>query len=506
METGGIDMQARLKWPWGLAQNATGKNAGRLAATAATKDLGGRLLLLCIVILTVAALLCSMPDKALASSGSAGAAEQLAAAPQSPALETYVALHNHNQSGKPGAESPSLGSMAVSAALIVSRAAFYFATLLAAGLPFLTILFRRGDEQRPLLRRLDSLRQTSIKALLLATLTYIFLHSITIAQSVGGGDNWLRVFTETSLGKVWIAQLVLALLGFFALSLATPGRIVWAAGLLVTESLNGHAAAAELKTAAIGFDFVHLLCSSLWASGVIALLVLWRKERKETGHFAERFAGIAWLTILLLVISGIGMIILLAPSWHYLLYTSWGQWLIAKACLVVAVAATGYALRRRAKARLMPRGSLLKLDGFLMASIITIASLFTFIGPASSGEPYKHHQMGESFHYTLEVTPNAAGPNKAELIVWLPETDGKPQEISLTFQGGRYSGDKAVTAKLKELPAPASHLEFPGFTAFYYESESFVLPVPTGWSASLEVLTLEGERIQRSADLDNNEQ
>ncbi|MHA7964435.1 copper resistance D family protein [Paenibacillus sp. CAU 1782] len=421
-----------------------------------------------------------------------------AAAPEVTAL-----LHSHG-AGQQGDEKAAFGELAASVALYISRALFYFAMLLAASLPILSLLLPKREDYNPLRKRLENWQHTAAKALLLLTMAYVFLHSISMAGSVGGGENWLLVFMETSSGRVWLAQLILSLLGFLVVSLKPAVKIIWTIGLLAAESSNGHAAASDFNIAASSVDFVHLLCSSIWAGGVMVLLLLWRKDRKEAGRFAERFANIAWMTIALLVASGVAMIPLLAPSWHYVLYTAWGQWLLAKAGLVIVVAATGYGLRRKAKARLMPNATLLKLDGLLMASIVAIASLFTFVGPSASGEPFRHHEMGETFHYTLEIEPNAAGPNTANLVVWLPEGSGPPEQIALSLQASRNSGDKIINVELAAQPTPSSDLEFPGFIAYYYKSEEFVFSRPAKWHAQLVLLNGEGEEIRRSVEVDNN--
>lgn len=420
------------------------------------------------------------------------------------ASKMSAALHSHNGIGQEGWEKAAFSEVAASVGLYISRALFYFVTLLAASLPILTLLLPKGEDFSALRKRLEKWQHAAAKALLLATITYIFLHSISMAGSVGGGENWLRVFTETSSGRVWLAQLVLSLLGFLVISFNPVVKIIWAIGLLAAESSNGHAAASEFNIAAGSVDFIHLLCSSIWAGGVMALLLLWRKERKDAARFAERFANIAWMTIALLVASGAAMIPLLAPSWHYVLYTAWGQWILAKAGFVIVVAATGYGLRRRAKASLIPHASLLKLDGLLMVCIVAIASLFTFVGPSAPGEPFRHHEMGATFHYTLEIEPNAAGPNTASLVVWLPEESGPPQQIALSLQSSRNSGEKILNVELAEQPTPPSDLEFPGFIAYYYKSAEFVFPRPAKWQAQLALLNGNGEEITRSVEVDNN--
>src|SRR5690606_18912928 len=148
--------------------------------------------------------------------------------------------------------------------------------------------------------------------------------------------------------------------------------------------------------------------------------LFWRADRKEAGRFAERFTSIALISIIILTISGIVMTWLLLPSWLYLLYTAWGKWLLVKAALVLIVIVLGVFLRKRAKRGELPRGTLLKLDGLLMAAIIVIVSIFTYISPEPGNAPLNFHEMGDELHYTLAISPNGPGPNRVSLKVWLP--------------------------------------------------------------------------------------
>src|SRR5690606_12861280 len=123
----------------------------------------------------------------------------------------------------------------------------------------------------------------AVRAHLLTTLVFVFVHASEIVRNLGGGgaDQWRRLFRDTTVGNAWAALLAASLLGFVALRMKDGFKALWALLPLAAESYNGHALSSELKTAAVAFDLVHLVCAALWAGGVFFLLLLWHKSRME---------------------------------------------------------------------------------------------------------------------------------------------------------------------------------------------------------------------------------
>ncbi|RJE91197.1 copper resistance protein CopC [Paenibacillus sp. 1011MAR3C5] len=405
-----------------------------------------------------------------------------------------IAAHEHAQQGTAGSDSALLKENIEAGVMYAVRIVYYMALLFAAGMMLLRLMIPQGDRGAVQRRWLDKWSGTAVKTLLAVSILYVFMQAARVVRELGGGgDLWLRVFTETASGQLWLALIVLSLLGTAAVKLPDVGKAAWALLLLATESFGGHAAASEQATLSILSDFVHLACAALWAGGVILLLLFWRVDRKEAGRFAERFSSVAWLAIVILTLSGVVMTWTLIPSWLYLLYTDWGLWLLAKTSLVIGVAAVGAVLRYRAKRRELPRGVWLKLDGLLMALIIGIAAIFTAISPMPDGKPLNHHQMGENLHYTLKVSPNAPGPNDASLTVWLPEDAGEPQTVALSL---RYENKPAIEVTLERSETEGG-IAFPGFNEYRFRAEGVVLPRPGNWTAVITITQASGETLER---------
>lgn len=384
------------------------------------------------------------------------------------------------------------------------RILYYFMLMTAGGAMLLSFAIPGGESGAGQRKLLHTWSGFGMRGLLLAVLLFVFVHANrTVSGLGGGGEAWLKLLTETSTGQAWLGLIVLSFLGFAVIRLNDTVKIIWALLLLAIESFEGHAAASEHATSAIVSDFIHLACAAIWAGGVLLLLLLWKADREEAGRFAERFAAIAWITMAVLTVSGIVMTWLLIPSWLYLLYTDWGNWLAAKALIVLFVIALGTMLRARAKKRELQRGALLKLDGILMVSIIAAAGVITYLSPAPDSEPLHHHEMGEDFHYTLAVSPNAPGPNDVELTIWLPEDSGEPSDLHLSFVSADNPGRKPVEIELKPAESDEEDFGFPGFTRYYYAADGIKLPRPGDWKAKLVVTEADGEKLEREAVFSN---
>ncbi|WP_424767243.1 copper resistance D family protein [Paenibacillus sp. sgz302251] len=430
------------------------------------------------------------------------APEYISAQPQNAAaaFEPHQQVgHDHTASGHHD-EGVTLGKVL----FYTVRALYYFALMLTAGAMLWSIALPAGmnEGQR---RMMDKWSLPVIRGLLLTVLVFVFVHMISLLKGYDGGsaNEWLRILTETAIGRSWLGLIAVSLLGFVVLRLQDSFKMVWALLLLASESFNGHVNALPSNTMAIVFDFIHLAASALWAGGLMLLLFFWYADRREAGWFAERFTKAAWLSIVALTASGIGMTALLLPSWRYLLYTTWGLMLVAKAVLVVLVAVTGFFLRRRAKRQELPNGKLLKLDFLLMSVILIIAAIFTYISPVPEGNPLSHHQMGDRLHYTLAITPNAPGPNQVKLKVWLPEQLGAPASIQLRLRSDDYPQKKAV-----EVPLVSDYTDedftFPGFKETDYFADEVELPYRGAWTAELVIVDQAGEETVKKITFRND--
>ncbi|MFS0723329.1 copper resistance CopC/CopD family protein [Paenibacillus sp. 1P07SE] len=369
-------------------------------------------------------------------------------------------------------------------ALYAARILYYLAMLIAAGVMLWYAMLRNKNEV--LLGVFRSWGLWLMRAYLVAALLYVFVHSreLMVGQP---SEDWLRLFTRTEIGLTWAAIVVVALLGFLVLRGGRAIRAIWALTALGLEGWSGHASAYEPLFYSLGLNFIHIAASAVWAGGLFFLLTLWFEERKDAGRFAETFTTAAWLSILLLTITGVLSALLFIPRPDYLFYTAWGTLLIIKTGLVLLVIAVGFLLRLRIKRGNLPAGSLLKADAVLMALIIAVVGIFTYISPLPANEPVSEHLMGEEMHITLRITPNVPGADNHIITkVWLPDELGEPKSVTLLLRSLDQSDLGAIEIPIE--PYDDEEVDtFTGFTKATYQATGRYIPFAGEWQAQIRI-------------------
>ncbi|GFN31120.1 copper resistance protein C [Paenibacillus curdlanolyticus] len=405
-------------------------------------------------------------------------------------------LQSHLGHSDHGAASTQLTSAEL--VLYAIRVLYYGTLLLAAGIMLWTGLVRfNRPEALPIVRGWSL---ATVRAFLFGSILYVFFHAREVMEGQPLSE-WGRLLTRTAVGTTWLSIVVLSLLGFVVLRGGGVVRIGWAILLLAAESWSGHASANDPKALTVALDAVHLLAASIWAGGLALLLVFWFKDRKEAGRFAVQFSGGAAASLAVLVLSGIGMTMLFITRKSYLWLTSWGVMLTVKAGLALLVIAAGAMLRARVRRGDLPRASLLKLDGLLMAALIVVTALFTYISPLPANEPVSYHQMGADMHLSLRVTPNVPGDNKVTLKLWLPEQTGAPKSVVLRFRSDLHP-DAPIDIPLE--PYVDDEIDaFEGYGKYTYRATGPYIPHPGQWTAEIRVMDKDDNELVRTTEFKN---
>jgi copper transport protein len=123
--------------------------------------------------------------------------------------------------------------------------------------------------------------------------------------------------------------------------LSLMGALLAAAAVLLIPGLSGHAAQTSPRFWSLLFDWVHLATGSIWIGGLVGLLVLWHSlpaARRVAGLVVcvPRFSNVAFVSVNLLIGSGVGSAIQHLPTLASLWQTSYGQTLLVKIALLGA--------------------------------------------------------------------------------------------------------------------------------------------------------------------------
>lgn len=197
---------------------------------------------------------------------------------------------------------------------------------------------------------------------LLGSVVALMAQAMTIAPSASLPGAIAQTLAETRYGQLWLLRLVLILLSIVTLAAAFWGRPAWRRpslwlGILlalvspIPFSLLAHAAAQTTgRTAALALDVMHLLAASIWAGGLLILVLVLApalrgvpaEMRRASWRIAfPRFSVIALTTTGVLVLSGLYAAWLQVGTVEALLGTPYGRTLVVKGLLLIPALALG---------------------------------------------------------------------------------------------------------------------------------------------------------------------
>lgn len=220
---------------------------------------------------------------------------------------------------------------------------------------------------------------------IIAQMVHLFgLTSMILVQIIDITDSGLMFNPEipiTSIfGLTWIGSFILSLLGFIFLFKSKWIDVIWLLSILMLKGLNGHSSDFEPMSLIIGLNTVHLIGAAIWCSGLIFIMVYWKKQRVHVNEFLPIFSNYAFLSLVIMMISGTVLSIIYLPDIHSLFYTQWGLMLLFKIILVITVAFVGLSIRKRMKVTFNNRlKKFLIIDFILMVLIIGLVSILTYI-------------------------------------------------------------------------------------------------------------------------------
>jgi copper transport protein len=285
-----------------------------------------------------------------------------------------------NQGPAPQFVIPKIAGTATTPRLLITRWLMFLSVMTAIGLFVLRIAIAR-----PLVRRVDgtSLRAVTIAFVaasvlgLLATPVYLdFATAVDSLRSVFAIGALVPLFRVTAFGRGYVdLELCFALFCVaawvtvwidrperehrsIAEIVAALGALLAAAAVLAIPGISGHAAQTAPRGLSLLLDWLHLISGSVWIGGLVGLLVLWRSlapGRRIAGLAVcvPRFSNVAFLSVAVLLASGIWATILHMPILAALWQTSYGKVILVKAGLLAVAMLLGAVNLLRTKPRLV---------------------------------------------------------------------------------------------------------------------------------------------------------
>ncbi|MCD1259326.1 copper resistance protein CopC/CopD [Paenibacillus athensensis] len=385
----------------------------------------------------------------------------------------------------------------------MARALWYAAVLLLGGwVIWLRLPGGGGASSR---RELAAWTLNLQRAHVVALLFLIFTHTEDLLGG-GGFGELVQLFTATSVGISWLALLVLSLVGFVVVGRSAVLDLVWAVLLVAAKCFSGHATSFTPQAATIALDAVHLLAGALWAGGLLLLAVQRKSSPQAAAALLRPFSRMALWSIVVLIVSGAASILLFLPSPRYLLYTLWGKLMLIKIGAVVLVLLTGGLLRLAMyKRREKQLNFWFKLDLTLMAIIIVLVGLITYMAPIPANEPLRWHVMGETQHMSTDITPRAPGTNTFETEVWMPEKSGKPKQVQLILHYEDNASVAPIQVPLEPAAEDADGVQvetYGGFVPFAYQASGEYLSLRGHWTAEVRIMDSEdNEKVYKESFL-----
>jgi copper transport protein len=367
---------------------------------------------------------------------------------------------------------PSLSETAATPGLVGLRFVAFLSAMLAVGLFAFRMLIAR-----PLARTVPG---TSLRALTIAFAASLAVSLVAVPIYVIASTakfalrpafdlgTLIPLVRDSGFGRSYVdLWIVLALFGAAALAaiaidrpgrpirssaelLATGAALIAAGAALVIPGVAGHASQTSPAALALGLDWVHLVCGSLWIGGLVGLLVVWfatpaARRRPVLARVVPRFSSVAFAAVLALLASGIAASYLHLPTLASLWQTSYGKviliksGLLATAMLIAAVnllvtrprlAAAGIRgdLAERAPMllrRLVASEIVLVVAALLAASVLTslppppraLANLGKASASVGPGPVSKVVHSG-AYELRMRITPNrAALPNTFSVAI-----------------------------------------------------------------------------------------
>ncbi len=285
--------------------------------------------------------------------------------------------------------------------------------------------------------------------------------------------------------------------------LALSGTLSAAAAVLVLPGAVGHAGQTSPRGVAVLLDWLHLLSGSVWIGGLVGLLVVWRSlpvAKRVAGLVVcvPRFSNVAFVSVLVLLGTGVGAAVLHLPVLDALWLTSYGEVILIKAGILLAAMLLASINLLRAKpglsrvevgeasARLLRR--LVSGEALLVAGAILAAAVLSSLAPpppafAEEGSALARVGPGKV------VSTVVRGPYKLEVLVD-PNQAAAPDTFGLRLtRGGKpvQGADVTLTFAMLDMQMPTQEYQLAETAPGTYTRKAPALVMVGHWALNFMI-------------------
>ena len=395
------------------------------------------------------------------------------------------------------ASTPAEVGLAVSRGLIALALAVVFGVLAAVFLGVVSLGSRL---------RLITLISAAVGAIAGAIALPLQVAYVT-GQSLGvitDSSAWSSML-ESRVGVAWAVRAVVILACGVALTLTVSRRAsVWwrallGAGLLavgVASAFGGHGATGRWQIIGIVATMAHLGGMAVWLGGLVAVLVSFADIDDLS---VRRFSKVAFVSILVVALSGVVQALRQLGSLNALTNTSYGTlliWKVIAVAMLIAIAAVsrqathGKALGRiTADSVTIDRARLVRvvvIEAVLAVVILGVTSLLIAANPTVANGPTTFSQSLVSNDYIVSVvvSPGGVGSNDLHLYITSPTIS--------------TAGPDSVTVEISDPSRSIDPIAIEVSTAGvgHYTTAAAIFPYPASWTLHISAIYNSFDKVQ----------
>ena len=296
--------------------------------------------------------------------------------------------------------------------VVLRAGTLVFQSLLLGGVVFVIWTSRNVPGDSAQRTRMESgswtLLRLSIIGLILFQLAYLYVDSAVLMVSAEIGFSGVVGANFFISGSIVLCAALAALIVSVSRSklsswmLAVPALVVLAASLMT----NHAASRMEGRALLVALTATHEAATGFWVGGLPFLVLALFRDRDSAARWyvTERFSRLALVSVILIVISGLGMSLVYIGSWQAILGTAYGVMVLAKAVMLGVLVLLGginfLMLRNMSRDQVMPRlRRLIEAEVGIGITVILTAASLTSQPPAvdQPNDIVSFHQIVQRF-------------------------------------------------------------------------------------------------------------